>query len=387
MPSLSLKSRLTFSGNITSSVSVSVPKLASVSFRVPEHPQLAFQAPYVPNAVRSQPRWPQNHFSRLVSACMCQQARHPTPVFFYTPFPCIVSFVSQRGEPRSTKPSDKPVTIRHQVITAWWLFHPPKPLDSHLNAYDTLHARTPPTIFGHTPKTGDSHFFSWGESQVPGILHRISTLAPDLQLTICFVYMPLTFGQTPVYSPLATNVHSQPYRSTCRLWQPLERITTPLTHHRSVHNPPFNSVEKCTVAVAQDIGEPKLTYSDHGLHTITTAPQSHTLPWQDQSQFMPQGVSSREKEPQRHHMQPRRPTFTRSGIHQVTLSAGQFATTPPSHGCPHFAGGLSPMSHVGGSVYMLCRNVHGGMRHDFVGSTSAQIGAQAQGFGDSTMHM
>jgi len=198
--------------------------------------------------------------------------------------------------------------------------------------------------------------------------------------------MPLTFGQTPVYSPLATNVRSQPYRSTCGLRQPLERITAPLTHHRSIHNPPFNSTEKRTVAAAQDIGKPKLTYSDHGLHTITTAPQPRALPWQDQSRFVPRGVPSREKEPRRHCVQPRQPTFTRSGIHQVTLSVGQFATTLSSRRCPHFAGGLSPASHVSGSDYMLCGNMHRGMRRDFVGSTSAQIGAQAQGFGDSTTH-
>ncbi len=240
----------------------------------------------------------------------------------------------------------------------------------------------------HAQDWGQSFFQLGGEPDPRHLAqnqHTRTRSAACCSLCLCSFYA-LTFGQTPVYSPLATNVHSQPYRSTCGLRQPLERITAPLTHHRSIHNLPFDSMEKRTVAAAQDIGEPKLTYSDHGLHTITTAPQPCALPWQDQSRFMPQGVSSREKEPRRHRVQPRQPTFTRSGIHQVTLSVGQFATTPSLCGCPHFAGGLSPASHVSSSDYMLCGNVHGGMQHDFIGSTLAQIGAQAQGFGDSTTH-
>ena len=166
----------------------------------------------------------------------------------------------------------------------------------------------PPTVFSHAPKTGDSHFFSWGESQVPCFLHRIGTPPLDQQLTFQFVYvvfMPPKFGPTPVYSLSTSNICFLPFRPTRILQQPLERITTPLTHHRSVQNPPSDSAEKRTAAAAQDIGEPKLTYSDHGLCTITTAPQSRALPWQDQSRFMPQGLSSREKEPWRHRVQPR----------------------------------------------------------------------------------
>ena len=64
------------------------------------------------------------------------------------------------------------------------------------------------------------------------------------------------------------------------------------------------------------IGNPSLTYSDHGLCAITTVSRPRVLLRQAQIWLVPQAVSGGETDPRRPRAQPKRPSFMGNGIYQ-----------------------------------------------------------------------
>ena len=140
--------------------------------------------------------------------------------------------------------------------------------------------------------------------------------------------------------------------------QPSERISTPLIPYKTVFNLYYDSAEKCTWAVNQDIGNPSLTYSNHGLCAITTVSRLCALLWQVQRWLVPQGVSGRETDTWRPHVQPKRPSFTGNGIYQKASIADLDATTPLPCRYSYSVQRLQLAQCISYDVYRSRREVH-----------------------------
>ncbi|KAI9438463.1 hypothetical protein BJY52DRAFT_1195916 [Lactarius psammicola] len=405
--------------SISPSISDSICVLPlSMRFSVldPECPQLANQVPNTPKAIRSRPRWPQSQVSQLVSVHMRQQAQRPPQASSHTPLPYFLYFIGRCNERHSAEPSDNQLATQCQE-TAWkLLFHPCKPPDI---------IQAAPTIFGHAHMTGDSHFFSWEENRVPGSMKVISThigIDQIVTLNACDTlgqllrlrqYPPLTnhFAFDPGGPGLLTMAQAGVGAGPKVPQQRAQEAQIYLTKSDMQHRVAQEQVQWRQCQHHADIGSlyaaPDKVYVPTAIHprlvearmagatllyhksNVGEVPQAHAYQPShlNRADF---GSSARQRE--HYHApenkfatsatacrQPRQPSFMKNSTHQDTSSAGKFATTPQSRGFPSFGRRLRTMSFIGSSTYKSRGIVHKGAKGNVDRSTSAQMGAQAQG--------